>query len=155
MSKRLLKIFPIIVLISIVLFIFLFVFLPFVWEDIAFVIGYDVRNQYRPWYTEFRNLLKNALSQRTLPFWSWNMFYGNNVWASKAYYFMADIYSYIGMFLNGHYYEDLIFLTGLKLVVSAISFYAYGTIRDWKVSTRIITAVSFAFSAWADRKSVV
>ena len=149
MSKRLRNILPIIALISIVIFIFLFIFLPFVWEDIAFVIGYDIRNQYRPWFTEFRNLLKNALFQRTLPFWSWNIFYGNNVWASKAYYFIADIYSYIGMFLNGHYYNSLIFITGLKLCVSALSFYVYGAVRGWKVSTRIITAVSFAFSAWA------
>lgn len=149
MSQRIRRVLPVLALIGIVLFIFLFIFLPFVWEDIAFVIGYDIRNQYRPWFTEFRNLLKNALFQRTLPFWSWNIFYGNNVWASKAYYFIADIYSYIAMFLKGHYYNILIIQTGLKLCVSALSFYAYGSIRQWKIHTRIITAVSFAFSAWA------
>ena len=68
MSQRNRRVLPVLTLIGIVLFVFLFIFLPFVWEDIAFVIGYDIRNQYRPWFTEFRNLLKNALFQRTLPF---------------------------------------------------------------------------------------
>jgi len=140
---------PIIGIIGLVFFIYLFVFVPFILEDTAFVIGYDIRNQYRPWFTEYRELLKTAISQRTLPFWSWNMFFGNNVWASKAYYFVADIYTYISMFFSTHYYNSLIIITGLKLTIAALSFYIYGSVREWKISSRIIGALLFAFSAWA------
>lgn len=149
MNTKFKKLLPIILTICLVVLIFFFIFVPFILEDTAFVIGYDVRNQYRPWFTEYRQLLKNALSQRTFPFWSWNMFFGNNVWASKAYYFIGDIYTYISMFFTTHYYNILIIITGLKLVVSAISFYVYGSVREWKISTRILGALLFAFSAWA------
>ena len=140
---------PVLLLITLVFIVFLFIFIPFVVEDKAFVIGYDIRNQYRPWFTEFRNLIKNAFYQRTFPFWSWNIFYGNNVWASKAYYFMADIYSYISLFFQGHYYSVLIIQTGLKLTVAAITMYLYGQVRGWKKSTSILLALCFAFSAWS------
>lgn len=149
MLNKFKKYIPILSLIVLVIFIYLFVVVPFILEDTAFVIGYDVRNQYRPWFTEFRLLLKNAISQKTLPFWSWNMFFGNNVWASKAYYFVADIYTYISMFFSTHYYNILMLITGLKLIISALSFYAYGSVREWKISTKLVGALLFAFSAWS------
>ena len=146
---KLKKFWPIGVVIGLILLISLFIFLPYILNDKAFVIGYDMRTQYRPMYAEFRRLFVDAIRNFTLPFWSWNMFFGNNFWGAKVYYMIGDIYSYLGLLFDQHFYHVLIYLTGLKFIVAGLTFFIYGRIRLWSLSTRIMGSILFAFTSWS------
>ena len=126
-----------------------FIFIPYLIEDKAFVIGPDMRSQVRPIFVEFKRLIKNLLTTGTLPFWSWNVFLGNNFWSAKSFLFLGDIYSYIMILLKNHFYINVMIITFLKFIISAISFYLYGRTREWKHKTLLIGSLLFAFSSWA------
>ncbi len=147
--KLIKKYFPILILISFVILITAFIMVPYIIEGKAFVIGFDSRTQYRLFFIEFRRLIVNAIKQKTFPFWSWNMFFGNNFLAAKSYYIFGDIYSYLGILINNHYYNIVMILSVLKFISAALSFYIYGRVRNWDKYTRILGALLFTFSAWA------
>lgn len=142
------KLGEVIILLTLVLVISAIIFLPYIYNNLPFMGGYDVRNTYRLFYQEFRNLLSNSIYQKTLPFWSWNTFVGNNFWSSKTFYLIGDIYNYLFIFSKLHYYNILMYLTLIKFIISAIGFYLFGSYRGWKFNTVLIGSLLYTFAAW-------
>ena len=126
-----------------------FIFIPYLLENKAFVIGPDMRSQVRPIFVEFKRLIKSFITAGTLPFWSWNIFIGNNFWSAKSFLFLGDIYSYLMILLKNHFYINIMIITFLKFIIAALSFYLYGLTRSWKQNTILIGSLLFAFSSWA------
>ncbi|MEA5027092.1 MAG: YfhO family protein [Erysipelotrichaceae bacterium] len=136
-------------ILGILSFLLALIFVPFLLERKAFVLGMDIRAQYRPFYTEFRNLIFSSLKSGVLPFWSWNIFFGSNFWASKVYYVFTDFFAYLSLFLDVHYYYLLMFQTACKLSVAVLAFYFYCRIRKFKYAVSLILSFAWGFSSWA------
>lgn len=146
MKKRILEIVCVFLILTILILI---AFYPHFFDNIPYIGGYDSRGIYRLFYQEFKQLISNSIFQGTFPFWSWNTFLGNNFWASKTYYLVGDIYNYLLIFTDLHYYTVLLFITILKIYVSALSFYVYGKFRGWDAKWVILGSLLFSFSAWS------
>ena len=146
MRKIGLEILSIFILVSIFILIS---FYPHLFNNIPFIGGFDVRATYRLFYEEFQQLINNSIFQGTLPFWSWNTFLGSNFWASKSFYLVGDIYYYLFVFTDLHYYTVLLYITILKIYVSAFTFYIYGKHRGWNAKWVILGSLFFSFSAWS------
>ena len=52
--------------------------IPWFFDDKTLIFGYDMRNQYYPFYHEFESLITQSIENKTLPFWSWNLLFGND-----------------------------------------------------------------------------
>ena len=75
-------------------------FLPSLVKGVPITFGTDIKPQWFEFYTEFKNLIRNFVNEGQLPVYSWNLFLGNNFWASKGYYLIGDIYTvYLRLFL--------------------------------------------------------
>ena len=116
--------------------------------QLPFIPGYDVRFLHRPFYSEFQTILTNSIKFSALPFWSWNHFFGNNYWAGKIVYVLGDIYNYLTLGINQHYYVILLIQFYLKVLVAGVSFFFYGLHRKWKLETIVLGSLMFAFSSW-------
>lgn len=131
------------------IFIFGFIIIPYIIDNKAFVVGLDIRSQYNPFYKEFKNLFHTAVSEQKIPFWSWNLFFGSNFWASKTYYMLTDVFAYFSLMFNDHYYVLLVYQTLGKILLSVSTFYAYCYVRKFKFNTSLILSLCFGFSSWA------
>lgn len=80
-------------------------FIPSIINNVPITFGTDLKPQWFEFYTEFKNLIRNFVKKGEFPFYSWSLFLGNNFWASKSYYLIGDIYSYIGLFHNGSFFD--------------------------------------------------
>ncbi len=60
-----------------------------------FVGGGDIKTQWDPFYTLNRRETIDALRQGKLPFYSWILFLGTNLWASKASYGLFDPFNIV------------------------------------------------------------
>ena len=78
-------------------------FLPSYLKGNYFVGGGDVKTQWYPFYVLNRRTTINALRDKTLPFYSFVLFLGNNIWASKSSYGLFDIYNILTYVLNKDY----------------------------------------------------
>ncbi len=124
-------------------------FLPQIRSGLAFSYGYDMRQQYYPFFEEFRSQWYQLFNLKELPFYSWNMFLGNNFWASKMYYTVGDLFNYIVLPLKGMHYYDIRFLqTLLKFTVAAISSFCYLKKFYKSQLALMVGCISYAFSFW-------
>lgn len=128
--------------------IFIIGLYQYVSRDLPFILGYDVRFQHRPFYSEFQTMLTNSLKFTTLPFWSCNHFFGNNYWGGKVVYVLGDIYNYLTLWIEQHYYTIILIQFYIKVIISALSFFIYGLNRKWELKTIIIGSLMFSFSSW-------
>ena len=81
-----------IILLSIlIVLISLVIFSPYLINKMPLTYGTDIKPQWFEFYTEFKNLINQFFETEQLPFYSWNLFLGNNFYASKSYYLMGDI----------------------------------------------------------------
>ena len=136
-------------LIVTVLIMLLVIYSPYIINNVPFEYGGDLKPQGFPFFIEFKNLINfSKILQGILPFYSWNHFLGTNWWASKAFYLMGDIFSYISLMIPAHFYTVYAIITGLKVMVAAILFYAYMRVLKFKPKISIIGAISYAFSSW-------
>lgn len=142
-KKYLLLLFILITLIS------LMCFFPSLSKNVPITFGTDLKPQWFEFYTEFKNLIFSFFNNKELPFYSWNLFLGNNFWGSKSYYLIGDIYNYIGLLFNDNFFDVARNLTYLKFLVSGFSFYLYLTELDRKPISKIITSLCYTFSGWA------
>jgi uncharacterized membrane protein YfhO len=117
-------------------------------QNYAFVYGGDLKPQHFQFYTEFRSLMSNFIHNRELPFYSWDIFLGNNFYASKAYYIMGDIYAYISLLFNTHFYNIFIIQTFIKLSVSYITFYFLSRTYKFSYKVSMIIALCYSLSSW-------
>lgn len=115
-------------------------------QDI-YLLKYDYVWQHIPFHKEFFRLLDNG----DLFSWSWNLFLGTNFYASKAYYLVGDIFTYITYGLDKivSFTEISMFLVLLlKIILSGFGF----TLLLRKVNVRTWIALLFgcmySFSGW-------
>lgn len=138
-----------ILLFGIISGIMLIYYLPAIITKSAYMLGTDLRMQWYEFFYEFKSLIIKFVKNHELPFYSWTTFLGNNFYASKGYYLIGDIYSYIGLFLNSNFFVMAEEVTYLKHVVSAFTFYLYLTSFDKKPTTKIICSIAYSLSSYA------
>ena len=124
-------------------------FLPSLVKGVPITFGTDIKPQWFEFYTEFKNLIRNFVNEGQLPVYSWNLFLGNNFWASKGYYLIGDIYNYIGLFLSDNFFDMARDLSYLKFLVAGFGFYFYLTEVGRKPLSKLIVSLAYAFSGWA------
>ncbi|HET6784701.1 MAG TPA: YfhO family protein [Erysipelotrichaceae bacterium] len=144
-KKRLL---PIIGLTLVALGLVLFIISPYLVKGLPFEYGGDLKPTYFPYYMEFRTLIGQFIKNRELPFYSWNLFLGNNFWASKSFYMLGDIYYYFSLLFNVHFYEIFKLQTIIKLVISSLSMFALLKYLKSSNIVAITLALCFGFSSW-------
>lgn len=144
-KKRLL---PIIGLTLTALGLVLFIISPYLIKGLPFEYGGDLKPTYFPYYTEFRTLIGQFIKNREFPFYSWNLFLGNNFWASKSFYMLGDIYYYFSLLFNVHFYEIFKLQTIIKLVISSLSMFALLKYLKSSNIVAITLALCFGFSSW-------
>ena len=93
-------------------------------------------------------MIMNSINFKSLPFWSWNFFLGNNFWASKSYQLLGDLFAYIALLFDTHVYNRILIVTIMKYFISALGFYFYLRNRTESKHTRIIGALLYAFSSY-------
>ncbi len=122
-------------------------FLPYLLTDTPMVLGWDFRGQYNMFYSNLKVMLEQLVSDHTLPFYSWNLFLGNNFWASKLFYY-HDFFEWIAALCSSaHYYQVQLVLSWIKLLIAALSFTFYGRSRHWRPLPVLIGSLLFAFSS--------
>ena len=143
------KISPLFYLVILALSVVIVFYLPYIITNTPFEYGGDLKPQGFTFFTEFKNIVSfSKLLSGIFPFYSWNLFLGTNFWASKTYYLMSDFFSYLSLLIPFHFYTTYAIVTGLKVILAATLFYFYlGSFTRHNLS-RIIGAISYAFSAW-------
>lgn len=144
------KIKPIYVL-TILLLIAVFSFVgPYLIMNLPFEYGGDLKPSWYAFYTEMKNLIsiKDILTKGRLPFYSWDMFLGNNYWASKGFYGLADIFNYITLYIPLHFYSIFEIHILMKVVVAGLSFYMYLGRLSKNEYARLIGSILYALSSW-------
>ena len=145
MKRKLLPIILILLITTLILFIS---FYDYIFQYWPFIPYYDMRTQYRQYFAEFERLIKNAIEYKTLPFWSWNFFLGNNFWASKSYQLLGDIFAYVALLIKTHVYNRVLIVTLLKYIISSLTFFIYLSNRSKSTMIRLIGALAYAFSSY-------
>ena len=145
MKKRILSLIAVLLITSLILFIS---FYDYIFQNWPFIPYYDMRTQYRQYFVEFERLIMNAIEYKTLPFWSWNFFLGNNFWASKSYQLLGDIFAYVSLFIKAHVYNRILIVTLLKYILSTITFFYYLEHRSKSFKVRLVGALAYSFSSY-------
>lgn len=143
-NKRSLTILVIAILVSCLIF-----YSPYIFTGRSLQWGTDIKTQWFQFYTEFRKLLTEFFKTKQFPFYSWNLFLGNNFYSSKAYYLIGDVYCYISLLLPLKFYEANMIMSAIKFMVAGISFYLYLSEFEFKEKTKIIVSYVYAFTAWS------
>lgn len=124
-------------------------FLPSWIKGNYFVGGGDVKTQWYPFYTLNRRTTINALKDHTLPFYSFVLFLGNNIWASKSSYGLFDIYNIFTYIINNNYF----FIYGLqcfvKILVSGLSCYLLIDNIYKNKKTSLLAGLCYGLSSFA------
>lgn len=121
------------------------VFSNFIFLGTDYVIGYDTKNIYVPFYEEIRTLIQNM----ELPFWSHNFFLGGNILASKGYYFLGDLFAYFSVLLPKVRIEEvLLVIQVIKFILCTVLMYM--TLQEMKIRKQIswFASLFFTFSSW-------
>ena len=137
------------ILFGLITLIALMCFLPSLLKGVPITFGTDIKPQWFEFYTEFKNLIRSFIKERQLPFYSWNLFLGNNFWASKGYYLIGDIYNYIGLLFEDNFFDIARNLSYMKFLVGGFGFYFFLTEIGYKPLTKIIVSLAYVFSGWA------
>ena len=145
MKRKILPLVFVLLITSLILFIS---FYDYIFQNWPFIPYYDMRTQYRQYFAEFERLVRNSIEYKTLPFWSWNFFLGNNFWASKSYQLLGDIFAYVALFIKTHVYNRVLIVTLLKYVMSAVTFFLYLDHRSKSFKVRLVGALAYAFSSY-------
>lgn len=125
-----------------------FIFLPYIFSDTEFVLGWDMRSLYSSNFNQLRNMLQHSIQTGELPFYSWNSFLGNDYYSSKLFYFQ-DIFDYpFALLTNWSFYKVIIIQTYIKFLVAGFSFYLYCKFHKYSGKTSVIGSLIFAFSAY-------
>ncbi len=98
-------------------------FLPSLIKGEYFIGGGDVKTQWYPFYILNRRTTISSLKDHTLPFYSFVLFLGNNIWASKSSYGLFDIYNILTYVLDKNYFFIYDLQCLIKIIVSGISSY--------------------------------
>ena len=121
---------------------------PYWFQKLPFEYGGDLKPTYFPYYTEFRALISNFLKNGKLPFYSWNLFLGNDFWSSKSFYMLGDVYYYISLAFKEHFYKIFEIQTFLKLSVSTLTMFLYLKYQKNSDLVAVTLALCYGFSSW-------
>ncbi len=122
---------------------------PYILTSRSLQYGTDIKTQWFQFYTEFKSLMSAFIHHKQLPFYSWNLFLGNNFFASKSYYLIGDIYSYISLLIPLPFFEMNMILQYIKFIVAGISFYCFLNEFEFKNITKIILSYVYVFNSWS------
>lgn len=132
-----------------ILIISLFIFSPYLINNMPLTYGTDIKPQWFEFYTEFKNLIIQFFETKQFPFYSWNLFLGNNFFASKSYYLMGDVFSYIGLLIPFNFFDVAQILEIFKFLVSGWTMYYLLTCFKFNTKVKFIGSVAYTFSSWA------
>lgn len=122
MNKKFKK-YGLIIILSIL--VYLVIISPHLILNKPLVNGVDVLKQSYMFESTFDKVITGIFSSGKINFYDWNMFLGNNIYASKTFFGLFDIYSVIGnLFLNMDYLAKTLILFGLKFVVASVTMVA-------------------------------
>ena len=140
---------PLCLLCLLILMAIVFMYLPSIVDGKYFVGGGDVKTQWYPFYVLNRRTTINALKSHTLPFYSFILFLGNNIWASKSSYGLFDIYNLLTYFIRQDYFFIYDLQCLIKIIISGISIYflTYYLYKNKKVS--LVAGLCYALSSYA------
>ncbi|MBR2794221.1 MAG: YfhO family protein [Solobacterium sp.] len=125
----------------------LVIFLPYFITGKAFILGWDMRTIYSSNFENLRTMVQAFRQHGTLPYWSWVNFLGNDFYSSKLFYF-NDFFEYFFAFTSLPYSTAIVFMTYLRYLTAALSFYAYCRYQKYSERTSVLGALLFAFSAY-------
>lgn len=136
-------------LVILVLIVSFIIFSPYFINQMPLTYGTDIKPQWFEFYTEFKNLIMQFLETKQLPFYSWNLFLGNNFFASKSYYLMGDIFSYIGLLIPLNFFDVAQILEVLKFLVSGLTMYYLLGQYKFNAKVKLMGSIAYTFSSWA------
>ena len=134
---------------AIIILISLIIFSPYLINNMPLTYGTDIKPQWFEFYTEFKNLIIQFFETKQLPFYSWNLFLGNNFFASKSYYLMGDIFSYIGLLIPMNFFDVAQILEVIKFLVSGWTMYYLLGCYKHNTKVKFIGSIAYTFSSWA------
>ena len=73
------------------------IFVPYLVNGKAFILGWDMRTIYSSNFENLRTMVQAFRTGGTLPYWSWVNFLGNDFYSSKLFYF-NDFFEYFFVF---------------------------------------------------------
>ncbi len=123
-------------------------FLPTWLEGNYYVAGGDVKTQTFPFFVMCRNEWISALKNRTLPFYSWYDFLGNNIWASKSRNGLLGIYYFIAYLFPFNFWVTYEIMCYLKILVSGILFYLYLKNRNKDSKWKLLGGICYGLSSY-------
>lgn len=124
-------------------------FLPNLIQGKYFVGGGDVKTQWYPFYVLNRRETINAIKSHTLPFYSFVLFLGNNIWASKSSYGLFDIYNLMTYIFKQDYFIIYDLQCLLKSLVSGISCYLLVNYLYKNKKASLIAGLCYSLSSFA------
>lgn len=85
-----------------------------------FVSGGDIKTQWYPFYVANRRLVIDSIRDGSMPFYSWILFLGNNIWSSMMSYGFVDVFNIIFYLFKKEYFFifDIQFI--LKTIVGGL-----------------------------------
>lgn len=124
-------------------------FLPSWIRGNYFVGGGDVKTQWYPFYTLNRRTTINALKDHTLPFYSFVLFLGNNIWASKSSYGLFDIYNIFTYILDNNFFFIYNLQCFIKILISGIACYLLIDNIYKNKKTSLLAGLCYGLSSFA------
>lgn len=123
--------------------------LPSYLDGNYFVGGGDVRTQWFPFYTLNRRVTIEAIKNHTFSFYSFVLFLGNNIWASKSSYGLFDIYNILSYGIDRDFFYIYDLLCIIKIFVAGISMYLLinNIYKNKKIS--MFAGIAYALSSYS------
>ena len=121
--------------------------LPYFMSGKAFILGWDMRTIYSSNFENLRTMVSAWRENGTMPYWSWANFLGNDFYSSKLFYF-NDFFEYFFVFTDLPYSDAIIWMTVLRYLTAAFSFYAYCRYQNTSDRTAVLGSLLFSFSAY-------
>lgn len=123
------------------------IFTPYIVNDQAFILGLDMRTIYSSNFEGLRTMLAQWRQNGSLPFWNWSNFLGNDFYSSKLFYF-NDLWEYLFALGDLPYTTAILWMTYLRFLSGAFSFYAYARYNHAGHRVSILASLFWAFSSY-------
>ncbi len=123
------------------------IFIPYIVNDQAFILGLDMRTIYSSNFEGLRTMLAQWRQNGSLPFWNWSNFLGNDFYSSKLFYF-NDLWEYLFALGDLPYTTAILWMTYLRFLSGAFSFYAYARYNHAGHRVSILASLFWAFSSY-------
>ena len=137
------------ILLGILTLISLIIFSPYIFKVRPFLFSADMQLQYNYFYEQWKKMILEFISKRTLPFYDFNNYLGNNFFSSKFYYLTGDIFMPIVMLFKD-VEVGLMWVSILLVIMSGYNFSVFLRSFGLKRENAIIVgSIVYAFSGIA------